>query len=195
VVPQPTLDPFESWTDLKRGDVCLRPFREDDRAALDLASRDPRLQRYSFAETSPTDADRQAWLQRLLGPWTRHTAHLAISGRTHGEIAGGISVHLNRSYNSAEAGYWVSPDRRGHHLAATALAMVADWLFDVVHLGRLAVLINLDNTNSIAVARRCGFTLEGTPRGYMPIRGERPDLLSWSLLPGDPRPWLQARST
>jgi hypothetical protein len=33
-----------------------------------------------------------------------HRPQLAISGRT-GEIAGGITVHLNQSYISAEAGY------------------------------------------------------------------------------------------
>lgn len=36
---------------------------------------------------------------------------------------------------------------------------------------------------------KCGFTLEGTARGAFFNTGRNQDLLIYSLLRGDPRPW------
>jgi len=33
-----------------------------------------------------------------------------------------------------------------------------------------------------------GFSREGVLRSHEPVKGQRPDLVSWSLLPGEPRP-------
>ena len=48
---------------------------------------------------------------------------------------------------------------------------------------------HLDNDASQRVAARCGFTREGILRGYERFKGARPDVMSWSLLATDPRPW------
>ncbi len=52
---------------------------------------------------------------------------------------------------------------------------MADWTFDEVGVGRLSLLINLDNEASSAVTGRCGFTREGVLRACQPIKGARPD--------------------
>jgi RimJ/RimL family protein N-acetyltransferase len=174
---------------LERDHVHLRKFADSDLPALNKAIHDPSIKRYMLAQPTPTDADCQAWADSLIGPWPRSTARLAIVEADRSELSGGISVHLVRARNSAECGYWIAPDRRGRRLAATALSIVADWVFDVLRAGRLSMLIDLDNCASAAVAARCGFTREGVLRSYQPIRGGRPDLESWSLIPTDPRPW------
>ena len=92
---------------------------------------------------------------------------------------------------SAEAFYWVVRDARGRGVASTALGLVADWAFDAVTVERLYLLTHLDNEASQRVAKRCGFTREGVLRAYEPFKGRRPDLICWSLLPKDHRPWRE----
>jgi RimJ/RimL family protein N-acetyltransferase len=179
---------------LARGPVLLRRFMDSDRPALTKAIHDPLIARYMLIHALPTEADRLAWVDRLVGPWPPSTAQLAITETGRSELDGGISLHLVRARNSAESGYWISPDRRGHRLASTALSIVADWVFDVLGVGRLSLLIDLDNPASSAVAARCGFTREGVLRSYQPIRDHRPDLESWSLIPTDRRPWASSNA-
>jgi RimJ/RimL family protein N-acetyltransferase len=47
------------------------------------------------------------------------------------------------------------------------------------------LLVHPENEASNRLAEKLGFTREGVLRGYEPFKGRRPDLVSWSLLPGD----------
>lgn len=76
---------------------------------------------------------------------------------------------------------------RQRGVASSALGLVADWGFSK-GIQRLFLLIHPENVASNRLARRMGFTREGVLRSYEPVKDQRPDLVSWSLLPGDPRP-------
>ena len=78
--------------------------------------------------------------------------------------------------------------RRG--VASRGLGLVADWGFSN-GIQRLFLVIHPENVASNRLAERMGFTREGVLRSYEPVKGQRPDLVSWSLLPADPRPWHQ----
>lgn len=92
---------------------------------------------------------------------------------------------------AAEAYYWLLPERRGKDVASTALGLVADWSF-ANGVERLYLLVHTDNEASNGLAERMGFAREGVPRAYEPFKWQRPDLVSWSLLPSDDRPWRRA---
>lgn len=70
------------------------------------------------------------------------------------------------------------------------MGLVADWGFSN-GIQRLFLVIHPQNVASNRLAESMGFTREGILRSYEPIKGRRPDLVSWSLLPADPRPWHQ----
>jgi len=169
--------------------VVLRPFRRDDRLALSDASRDPLIQQYTFLQPVPTESDMQAWVDNKLAPWREDTAMFAIADSESNHLLGGITLHVERDAR-ADAGFWVVPSERRRGVASRALGTVADWAFDHQGIDRLALLTNVDNEAAQAVATRCGFMREGVLRAYQQIRDERPDLVSWSLLPDDPRPWV-----
>ncbi len=95
---------------------------------------------------------------------------------------------VNEHLGSAEAYYWVSPTARRRRIASRALGLIADWAFDE-GVERLFLLIRPENEPSHRLAERLGFSREGVLRSYEPFKGHRPDLVSWSLLPHDPRPW------
>ncbi len=97
---------------------------------------------------------------------------------------------MNVQHVSAEGHYWVNAPDRQRGVASRALGLVADWAFSN-GIQRLFLLIHPENVASNRLAERMGFTREGVLRSYQPVKGQRLDLISWSLLPADPRPWRQ----
>ena len=77
---------------------------------------------------------------------------------------------------------------RGREIASQALSLLIDWGFSI-GIERVFLVIHLENKASNRLAARLGFMREGVLLSYEPIKGDRPDLVSWSLLPSDPRPW------
>jgi RimJ/RimL family protein N-acetyltransferase len=84
----------------------------------------------------------------------------------------------------------VAGPERGRGVASAAVGVICDWAF-ANGLERLHLVVHPDNEASHRVAQRCGFTREGTLRGYERFKGSRPDVVSWSLLSSDPRPQRQ----
>jgi ribosomal-protein-alanine N-acetyltransferase len=54
---------------------------------------------------------------------------------------------------------------------------------------RIHLAIVPANAASSRVAEKCGFVLEGTVRGAFFNNGQNQDVLLYSLLRSDPRPW------
>jgi RimJ/RimL family protein N-acetyltransferase len=63
-----------------------------------------------------------------------------------------------------EVGYWVAPWARGRGVATTVTAVLCAWVFDATPLRRIELQAATINAASLAVARKLGFTREGTRR-------------------------------
>lgn len=174
---------------LEAAGVRLRPLEPGDAGPVAAASRDPDIDRYTFVPASMSLAAAAEWVERAGAGWESGRGRLAIVSSESGVFLGMVGLFCSPQLRSAEAAYWVSPGARRRGVASTGLGLVAGWAFDVVGVERLYLLIDPGNVASAAVARRCGFTREGVLRAYGPFKGTRPDLESWSLLPGDPRPF------
>jgi RimJ/RimL family protein N-acetyltransferase len=174
---------------LVRGPVSLRRFRLDDADAVAAACSDPSIPRYTMMPEGLTPDSAATWIARSLAHWHQGDTRFAVVDTDSGVPLGQVGMFVLWHYVSAEAYYWVTKQARGRGVASTALAMISDWAFDVVGIERLWLLTHLDNATSQRVATRCGYVREGVLREYMPFKGTRPDLVSWSLLPGDVRPW------
>ena len=57
---------------------------------------------------------------------------------------------------------------------------------------RIQLVIVPENAGSRRIAEKCGFILEGTARGAFFNDGRNHDVLLYSLLRTDPRPWRAA---
>jgi RimJ/RimL family protein N-acetyltransferase len=171
---------------LRSDRVELRPIERGDAESIFAASTDSLIQRHTFLQASPTQADRKLWVEQKLAPWTAQVARFAIADRRTAEFLGSVSVYLPLQEHRAECGFWVVPSGRRQYAARDALGLVARWAFDVLGVERLSLLIEEDNIASNGVAEACGFTREGVLRSYQLIRGVRADVVSWSLLPADP---------
>jgi RimJ/RimL family protein N-acetyltransferase len=135
-----------------------------------------------------TEIEATEWIERSNESWSSGHPRFAIVDAVDERLLGQVGVAVNEHLRSGEAYYWVARDARRRRVASNALGLVADWVFSK-GVERLFLLVHPENAPSHRVAQRCGFTREGVLRAYEPFKGRRPDLMSWSLLPQDPRPW------
>lgn len=172
--------------------ITLRPVREADldllwAAHIDLAARGAHfplgvmaepLFRKRFAET---------------GFWEKDEGTLLIVG-PDGTIAGHIEFFVPVSYWDAfELSYQLydaSVSGRGY--VTEAVQLLVDHLFGTKKQHRIHLAIVPENAASRRIAEKCGFQLEATVRGAFFNDGRNHDLVLYSLLRTDPRPWRSA---
>lgn len=180
---------------LKGERIRLRPVREADLARLyeahtDIAARGAFFPLGVMSEP----AFRREFAEK--GFWQKTEGMLVIE-TPEGEIAGHIEFFRPISYWDAfELSYQLYDDRHaGRGYTTEAVQLLVDYLFGAKKEHRIHLAIAPDNSPSRRIAEKCGFTLEGTARGAFFNGGRSQDLLLYSLLRTDPRPWAGASGT
>jgi [ribosomal protein S5]-alanine N-acetyltransferase len=169
--------------------IVLRPIRETDlermyAAHTDLASRG----RFFPLGVLSESAYRREFAEN--GLWQREEGTLVMT--THeGEICGHIEFFKPVSYWDAfELSYQLYGELvAGRGYTTEAVQLMVDYLFATKKQNRIQLVIVPENTASVRIAEKCGFTLEGTARGAFWNDGRGQDVLVYSLLRDDPRPW------
>jgi [ribosomal protein S5]-alanine N-acetyltransferase len=124
------------------------------------------------------------------GFWEREQGTLLIA-TPDGEIAGHIEFFKPIAYWDAfELSYQLYDARHsGHGYTTEAIQLLVDYLTATKKQHRIHLVIVPGNEASRRIADKCGFVLEGTVRGAFFNDGRNHDVLLYSLLRTDPRPW------
>jgi len=101
--------------------------------------------------------------------WIRH--------REAGRIIGKVSVFgiIGGNFSLCVIGYKLDKDYVGYGYMTEALSKVEWYLFDELNFHRIEINIIPYNERSIAVAKRCGYTLECLVKNYIYIDGSWKD--------------------
>jgi RimJ/RimL family protein N-acetyltransferase len=145
------------------GDVRLRDVTEGDLAILFEQQLDPQAN-YMAAFTSRDPTDRDAFMAH----WARLLGDEAIIKRTilaDGQVAGSIVSFPHRGRR--EVGYWLGKHYWGRGIATSALAA----FLRQVQERPLYAGAAKDNTASLRVLQKCGFTIRGEDKGFSRARG------------------------
>ena len=172
---------------LTDGVVLLRPWTDEDVTAATAAVQDPLIAKHTRVLENQTEEQTRAFF-RTQEPARRagESIAFAIEEVATGLFAGTVGLlRFNWEEHRGEIGYWLAPDGRGRGLASRAVRLVAPWGITELGLGRLALHTDVDNPGSQAVAERAGFTREGVLRAFEERKGERHDMVIFSLLPSD----------
>ena len=169
--------------------IELRPVRESDLDAMYAAHVNIADRGAHFplgVQSEP--AFRREFAEN--GFWEREAGTLLIF-TSDGEIAGHIEFFKPVAYWDAfELSYQLYGDRfAGRGYTTEAVQLIVDYLFATKKQHRIHLVIVPENTASRRVAEKCGFVLEGTVRGAFFNHGRNHDVLLYSLLRTDPRPW------
>lgn len=147
--------------------LTLRPWTDNDVAALIEAYRDPLLRRWAGAPMESEadgrrriEAEKQGWavgdrlafavLEAVPDAPPRLAGNVVLKNAVPGEPV-------------AEVGYWTAAWARGRGVAPRALQALTDWSFDTFRadgLECLELLHQADNVASCRVAEKCGYAFD-----------------------------------
>lgn len=164
--------------------VALRLWTPGDVGAVVAACTDPEVPRWTTIPDPYTRDHARAWLEEVSRPEREDAATLAVTERATGAVVGAVSVWIVRP-DVGELGYWATPALRGRGYTTRAVRLLSRWALDELRLERLQLGTLPGNTSSERVAEKAGFRREGVLRSWIEQRGERRDVLMWSLLPGE----------
>ncbi|MEO3862485.1 GNAT family protein [Acrocarpospora sp. B8E8] len=118
--------------------------------------------------------------------------HLAIQAA--GTIIGAISLFKTHwGTGTTEVGYGIHPDHRGRGYAPEAVRGLADWALGPARLRRIELRATVENSASIRVAEKAGFTREGVLRGAGFEDDGPHDVVVFGLLRGETGPTFGGR--
>jgi len=95
----------------------------------------------------------------------REDLWMMLTLKEDGRIIGGSGLHrIDWSIPKFEIGYWARTSHAGRGYITEAVNGITRFAFEQLGARRVAIRCDLKNTRSAAVARRAGYTLEGTFR-------------------------------
>ena len=169
--------------------VLLRPWTRSEASFIAEASKDPAIKRYNSPPHSLPDAVsaiesfERNWLTFAVSGDPSGVA-FAIVDSASGELAGMCGVDGWSNTDVAQFGYWLAPAARGRGFATRAVKLMTGWLFKL-GAARVFLTVVSENLASAAVARRAGFTYEGTLRAYGVWKDRRQDVDVFAVLPDE----------
>jgi ribosomal-protein-alanine N-acetyltransferase len=100
-----------------------------------------------------------------------------------GKIVGQLNVSniLFGSVGSAILGYWIIPEVAGKSITPKAVALVTDYLINVLGLHRVEIDIRPENKSSLRVVEKLGFRYEGIKQRFIHINGDWRDHFVFAL--------------
>lgn len=169
--------------------IRLRAWAEADLRPAMAAKRDPDVLRFTRVPERETEDDHRAFVARQESERRAgETLSFVVADAASDAFLGTISLlRFDWASSRGEIGYWLAPSARGRGVAVRAVRLLAPWAFTELGLARIDLLAAIDNDASQRVAERSGFVREGVLRSYEEHRGERRDLVIFSLLPSDRR--------
>jgi RimJ/RimL family protein N-acetyltransferase len=174
---------------LRDGDVCIRAHRPEDASGSLEQCHDPLSRQWTTVPLEYTlDDARRFVTQAMPGGWHDDTewgfAVEAVDADGTPRYAGTISLRNERE-GRAEIAYGSHPWVRGTGVMERALRLLLTWGFEERRLETVIWWANRGNWASRKLAWRLGFRIEGSPRHWLPQRGELLDSWVGTLLAGD----------
>jgi RimJ/RimL family protein N-acetyltransferase len=127
----------------------------------------------------------QARLRRVMANWlTREDLGLQLCLKGTNTMVGGSGLHrMNWDSGNFEIGYWCRTKFIGQGYITEAVNGITEFAFKYLKANRVAIFCDTDNTRSAAVAKRCGFLLEGILRNdSLNVNGELRSTLVFSKI-------------
>jgi RimJ/RimL family protein N-acetyltransferase len=159
--------------------LILRPLRIEDAEALHPMYSDADANTYGSHPSTTTFEESRARLEKSLNDKTWRAWAVTLKGDD--AAIGTVACYEKRQGKVTEIGYVLKRAFWGKGLVTEAVAAMIDLLF-AEGQRRVFADTDPDNTASIAVLRRLGFTLEATLRAEWETHIGVRDSLIWGLL-------------
>jgi len=141
-----------------------------------------------WARADETVEELETHLRTMVAKFVlREDLPLMLWRKSDGLYVGGSGLHrMDWSVPRFEIGYWVRASLQGQGYVTEAVNGITRFAFDVLDAERVEILCDTRNERSAAVARRVGYTLEGTLRNdSRDPQGAIRDTLMFSKIRGE----------
>jgi RimJ/RimL family protein N-acetyltransferase len=145
---------------------CYSPELAPLRQTAIAASREALLPWFTWAKEEPRPvAEHLQLVRRLRGRFDldQDRIHAVLDGEQR-ELLGELALFARGEEGARELGYWVGSRHAGKGVATEMVSALVRVVFEVDGLKRMDIQVAVGNEASAAVARKLGFTLEGTLR-------------------------------
>jgi RimJ/RimL family protein N-acetyltransferase len=165
----------------------LTAWREDDVPMVVAAVNDPQTHRWLPLPSPYTDDHARYWTSTLSEQLRVSGDGLHLAARAaDGALVGSVSLkRTDRAARVTEIGYWTVPQMRGRGLTTAAVRALAEWALTEGGMRRVEIRVAPGNAASRQVAKKAGFTEEGTLRDAGFVHDGRVDLVVSSLVVDD----------
>ncbi|HEX2096880.1 MAG TPA: GNAT family N-acetyltransferase [Solirubrobacterales bacterium] len=142
--------------EIKTERLLLRRFSDEDLDDFVALHADPEVTRF----IRPLDrAEGEERLRKDDEEWRkRGHGFFAVAAKSSGEFLGRIAIKYWPQFDETELGWTLRRDAWGHGYATEAGAACRDWALANLDVPYLTAMIVPENTRSIAVAERLGFS-------------------------------------
>jgi ribosomal-protein-alanine N-acetyltransferase len=167
--------------------VALRPWRQSDLAELVGACQDPEIPRWTAVPAPYGEREAREYLGRAeVDRRSGRELGLAVVDPGDSRLLGSCGLaRFDWQDRKVEVGYWVAAPARRRSVGSRSTLLLSHWAISALGMERVELLANPANEASQRLAERAGFTREGLLRDYRRRKGEREDLIMFSLLAGD----------
>jgi RimJ/RimL family protein N-acetyltransferase len=168
---------------LRDGDLVLRDWRDEEKAALAPLFGDRDIARFSSLPSEYSPAAALEHLTRLRAQRAAGELLALAVTRGAGSPLGNVNLvfRFGADVREAALGYWITPAARRRGLALDASRLLCEWGFRELSLTRVELLVEPANLASRRVAERLGAVREGV-RPYE-ANGTTYELAMYSLRP------------
>jgi RimJ/RimL family protein N-acetyltransferase len=165
--------------------LTLRPFVEDDFAALHAMRSDPQVALYLYGEPTSEEETRTLLESKIASPaWSKEGDWLSVAAveRASGETVGDLSFHwVSERDKTAEIGFTFDPRHQGKGFATEAARAILDWAF-TSGFHRVIGRTEARNTASARVLEKLGMRLEAHLVENEWVKGEWQSELDYAIL-------------
>ncbi|MEU6273357.1 GNAT family protein [Streptomyces populi] len=161
--------------------VGIRRFTLEDGPEFTARARESRSLHRPWLFPPDDTAAYAAYAGRLVQDPTK--AGFLVCERDGGGIAGFININniVEGGFLCGALGYGAFAHAAGRGLMTEALGLVVRYAFGEMGLHRLEINAQPGNAGSIALARKCGFRLEGFSPDFIRIDGAWRDHERWAI--------------
>lgn len=176
--------PFTAPQSIESSRTRLRIVEASDLPALLRVNGDDEVTRYLPYATWLSQADAQAWYERIVKAQGSGTAlQFAVIEKASDQVIGTcLLFRYDEGSQRAELGYVLGRQYWGTGLMLDALQALLGHAFHVMHLRRVEAEVNPANTASVHLLERLGFTREGLQRQRWVDKGQAYDVAVFGLL-------------
>ncbi len=176
----PILRDFPDTIETSR--LLIRALRPGDGPVMNAAIReslDELRPWFPWALTAPTVEENETYAREVAADWVaRKQLGMLIFRREDGLCLGGTGFQdINWTVPRVGIGYWLRTSQTGQGYMTECVAGLTRFAFEELGVYRIEIRCDSRNTRSAAVARRAGYTLEGTIHNHG--RGPDGSLRDW----------------